>query len=51
MAGFPIVKTMEEYDYKFASSAPKRQIELLASLAFVARKENAVFLGPSDPAS
>lgn len=47
MAGFPVVKTMEEYDYKFASSAPKRQIEQLASLAFVARKENAVFLGPS----
>lgn len=47
MAGFPVVKTMEEYDNKFASSAPKRQIEQLASLAFVARKENAVFLGPS----
>ena len=47
MAGFPTVKTLEQYDFKFASSAPKRQIEQLASLAFVARKENAVFLGPS----
>jgi DNA replication protein DnaC len=47
MAGFPAVKTLEDYDFKFASSAPKRQIEQLASLAFVARKENAVFLGPS----
>lgn len=47
MAGFPAVKTLESYDFKFASSAPKRQIELLAALSFVARKENVVFLGPS----
>ena len=47
MAGFPVVKTLEEYDFRFASSAPRRQIEQLASLAFVSRKENAVFLGPS----
>ncbi|MFQ5438949.1 MAG: ATP-binding protein [Paracoccaceae bacterium] len=47
MAGFPAVKTLEDYDFKFASAAPKRQIEQLASLAFVPRKENAVFLGPS----
>ena len=47
MAGFPALKTLEDYDFKFASAAPKRQIEQLASLAFVARKENAVFLGPS----
>ena len=26
MAGFPAIKTMEEYDYKFATSAPRRQI-------------------------
>ncbi len=39
--------TLEEYDFRFASSAPKRQIEQLASLAFVSRKENGVFLGPS----
>lgn len=47
MAGFPAIKTLEEYDFKFASAAPKRQIEQLASLAFIARRENAVFLGPS----
>lgn len=47
MAGFPVVKTLEECDFKFASSAPKRQIEQLACPAFVSRKENAVFLGPS----
>ncbi|ULB09971.1 ATP-binding protein [Cereibacter azotoformans] len=47
MAGFPAVKTLESYDFKFATSAPKRQIEQLAALAFGARKENVVFLGPS----
>ncbi|UIJ29269.1 ATP-binding protein [Cereibacter azotoformans] len=47
MAGFPAVKTLESYDFKFATSAPKRQIEQPVALAFVARKENVVFLGPS----
>ena len=47
MAGFPAVKTMEDYDYKFATAAPRRQIEQLGSLSFVARRENVVFLGPS----
>lgn len=49
MAGFSAVKTLEDYNFKFASAAPKRQIEQLASLAFVSRKENAVFLGPCSP--
>ncbi len=47
MAGFPTIKTMEEYDYKFATTAPRRQIEQLGGLNFVARRENVVFLGPS----
>ena len=47
MAGFPAVKTLEDYDFRFASSASKRQIEELAALAFVARRENVLFLGPS----
>lgn len=47
MAGFPAIKTLEDYDFAFAASAPRRQIEQLAALAFVARKENVVFLGPS----
>ncbi len=34
-------------DFKFATTAPRRQIEQLASLNFVARRENVVFLGPS----
>ena len=47
MAGFPATKTLEDYDFGFATTAPKRQIEQLASLNFVARRENLVFLGPS----
>jgi len=47
MAGFPSVKLLEEYDYKFAVGAPKKQINALASLSFIHRKENIVLLGPS----
>ena len=46
-AGFPVVKTLEDYDFSFAHAAPKREIEELASLSFVQRQENLVFLGPS----
>lgn len=47
MAGFPATKTLEDYDFGFATTAPRRQIEQLASLNFVVRQENVVFLGPS----
>jgi DNA replication protein DnaC len=46
-AGFPATKSLEAYDYGFAVGAPKAQIQQLASLAFVERKENVIFLGPS----
>lgn len=47
MAGFPAVKTLEAFDYDFATGVKKAQIEELASLGFVARKENVVLVGPS----
>ncbi len=47
MAGFPALKTLEEFDFKFASGAPKKQVNQLASLAFIERQENIVMLGPS----
>lgn len=47
MAGFPAIKQLEDYDFKFAVGAPKKQIEALASLSFIQRKENIVLLGPS----
>lgn len=47
MATLPSVKTLEEYDFGFASGAPRSQIQELAALSFVERAENVVFLGPS----
>jgi DNA replication protein DnaC len=47
MSGIPTLKTLEQYDFKFASGAPRAQINELASLTFVERQENLVLLGPS----
>lgn len=47
MAGFPMVKTLDNYDFKFAAGVPKKKIQELASLAFIHRHENLIFLGPS----
>ena len=47
LATLPAVKTLEQYDFAFASGAPRAQIMELASLAFVERTENIVLLGPS----
>jgi len=45
-AGFPVLKTMETFDYK-SSSLNQTQLQQLSSLAFVHRKENILLLGPS----
>ena len=47
VAGFPAIKTLDQYDLGFATGAPRKQIMELASLAFVERAENVVLLGPS----
>ena len=47
LATLPAVKTLEQYDFTVASGAPRAQIQELASLAFVERAENVVFIGPS----
>lgn len=47
LSGLPAVKMLEQFDFKFASGAPRAQIQELTSLAFIARQENIVFLGPS----
>lgn len=47
MASFPAVKTLEHYDFSFASGVPKAQIQELASLTFIERAENIVLIGPS----
>ena len=46
-AGFPAIKLLDDYDFKFAAGAPKKTVQTLTSMAFVARKENVIFLGPS----
>ena len=42
VAGFPAIKTLDQYDFGFATGAPRKQIMELASLAFVERAENVV---------
>ena len=47
LAGFPAIKTLEEFDYLFAAGVKRSQIDELAGLAFVERNENVVLVGPS----
>ena len=47
VAGFPTIKTLDDFDFGFATGAPKAQIQELASLSCVERCENVVLLGPS----
>ena len=42
----PAVKTMEEFDFSFQPSIKREQIDSLAELSFLERKENVVLLGP-----
>ncbi len=45
-AGFPVVKTLDQFDYKSAS-LNRSQLNELATLTFVERTENILLLGPS----
>lgn len=47
MASFPAIKTLDEFDFGFANGVPRAQVMELASLSFIERAENIVFLGPS----
>lgn len=47
LASFPVIKTLEGFDFNAATGVPKAQIQELASLAFIERSENVVLLGPS----
>jgi len=47
LATLPSIKTLEQYDFAFASGAPRAQIQELAALTFIERAENVVFIGPS----
>ena len=47
MAGFPAIKTLDEFDFAFAQGIKRQVIEDLRSLAFVERCENVILIGPS----
>ncbi len=46
-SGLPSIKHLEDYDFGFATGAPKKQIQSYYSLSFIERQENIIFLGPS----
>lgn len=46
-AGLPAIKHFDDYDFRFATGAPRKQLQELTSLAFIERQENIVLLGPS----
>lgn len=46
MSGFPIKKTLYEFDFSFRPSIDKRQTDELAAMRFVENGENVVFPGP-----
>ena len=46
LSRLPHRKTIDEFDFNFQPSVDMRQIKELSTLAFVARSENVIFLGP-----
>jgi hypothetical protein len=40
LSSLPTIKTLEQYDFKFASGAPRAQLYELAWLGFIERSEN-----------
>jgi len=46
MSGFPMKKTMSDFDFSFQPSIDKRQIDELCTMRFLENAENIVFLGP-----
>lgn len=47
IAGFPAIKTLEQFDFEFTTGVNRRQIEELSNLGFVKRNENIILLGHS----
>ena len=45
LAGFPVRKTLEDFDFKFQPSIDKKVIKELSTLRFLHNAENVVFLG------
>lgn len=47
MAGFPVRKTLEDFDYQAQPSVDPKTIEELATMRFAHNGENVILLGPS----
>jgi DNA replication protein DnaC len=45
-AKFPFIKTMEAFDFSFQPGLKERKVINLASLQFIEKQENIIFLGP-----
>jgi len=45
-ASFPVLKRLEEFDYRWQTTITKRQINRLLDFGFVDNRENVVFIGP-----
>jgi len=46
LAHFPLVKTLDQFDFSFQASVPEKQVRDLATMRFVAHAENVLLLGP-----
>jgi len=46
MSGFPLKKSLDDFDFSFQPSIDKRQIDELSTMRFLENGENVVFLGP-----
>ncbi len=46
-ARFPVLKSLEDFDYAFQPSIDKKKVGELSNLRFIDNKENILFLGPS----
>lgn len=47
IAGFPFIRTLDEFDFDFQPSINKNEMLDLATVKFIEEKKNILFLGPS----
>jgi DNA replication protein DnaC len=45
-AGFPLHKTLSEFDYRVQTTVTKREINALLDFTFIEQRQNLVFIGP-----
>jgi len=45
-AGFPLHKSLEEFDYRFQTTISKRDVNSLLDFGFIDNRDNVVFIGP-----